>query len=167
MEWKNVIFLVLLYRFHLFLKQLAVVCFSKPGAYITHNASEPLRQFIRLQQLSLKNINIYFVLLPVNSRLPQGLLLLLLFGFFLFPIKGAVCSFVQEMLMSRERSSLADFYLPEQLNLFTCGGPCHLSSFRQCSGTLFSSENSSLIEFLQTIFLLNYIAPLQIVIFFL
>ena len=28
------------------------------------------------------------------------------------------------------------------VTLFTCGGPCHLSSFKQCSGTLFSSESS-------------------------
>ena len=29
---------------------------------------------------------------------------------------------------------------------FTCGGPCHLSSFTQCSGSLFSSENSLFIH---------------------
>ena len=26
--------------------------------------------------------------------------------------------------------------------VYMCGGPCHLPSFKQCSGTLFSSENS-------------------------
>ena len=32
------------------------------------------------------------------------------------------------------------------LTLFMCGRPCHLSSFKQCSGTLFSPENSLLIH---------------------
>ena len=32
--------------------------------------------------------------------------------------------------------------------LFICGGPCHLSSFTQCSGTFVSSENSSLYYYL-------------------
>ena len=32
-----------------------------------------------------------------------------------FNIKGAFCSFGEEMLMSRERSSLADFFLPQQI----------------------------------------------------
>ena len=30
--------------------------------------------------------------------------------------------------------------------LFICGGPCHLSSFKPCSGTLFSSESSLFIQ---------------------
>ena len=30
--------------------------------------------------------------------------------------------------------------------LFICGGPCHLSSFKQDSETLFPSENSSCIH---------------------
>ena len=32
------------------------------------------------------------------------------------------------------------------LTLFICGGPCHLSSFKRSSGTLFSSESSSFIR---------------------
>ena len=41
--------------------------------------------------------------------------------------------------------------------LFLCGGPCHLSSFKQCSGALFSSENSSFINlWKQYIFLSLY-----------
>ena len=31
--------------------------------------------------------------------------------------------------------------------LFTCGGPCHLSSFKQSSGILLSSEDSLFIQF--------------------
>ena len=32
--------------------------------------------------------------------------------------------------------------------LFVCGGPCHLSIFKQCSRTLFSSENSLFIHYM-------------------
>ena len=32
------------------------------------------------------------------------------------------------------------------LTVFICGGPCHLSSFKQCSGDLNSSENSLFIQ---------------------
>ena len=31
-------------------------------------------------------------------------------------------------------------------SLLTCGGPCHLSSFQQCSGTLFLPENTLFIH---------------------
>ena len=30
--------------------------------------------------------------------------------------------------------------------LIICGGPCHLSSFRQCSGPLYSLENSLFVQ---------------------
>ena len=48
-------------------------------------------------------------------------------------LKGALCSFGQDILIGRERP-LKDNAVSCCFPLFICGGPCHLSSFRQCSG---------------------------------
>ena len=63
------------------------------------------------------------------------------------------------VLIRSDRSPLADvFFLSKQtlfvfklnkqtdLSLFTCGGPCHPSRFKHCSGTLFSSDSSSFVH---------------------
>ena len=78
-------------------------------------------------------------------------------------VRDVLCHFGKDILIRRKRSSSTFFFffclnkLNNQidlkdnktsncLTLFICGGPCHLSSFKQCSGTLFSSENSLFIQ---------------------
>ena len=62
-----------------------------------------------------------------------------------FSLKGALCSFGEGLLIRGDESSLTEdnTYCP---TLFICVGPCHLCSFKQCSGTLFSPENSLFIQ---------------------
>ena len=72
-------------------------------------------------------------------------------------IKGALCNFGQDILMERKclnklNNTTLVAFLSEQTEInkltlkdntvsycftsFKCGGPCHLSSFTQCSGNL-------------------------------
>ena len=60
-------------------------------------------------------------------------------------IKGAWCTFGEEILVRRERSSPTDFVLILQnkihsycFSLIVCGGPCHFSGFKHCSRDVIS-----------------------------
>ena len=72
-----------------------------------------------------------------------------------FILKGALCSFLEEMFIRREKKNVMlnpfvfmtdkntqssvcfkDNAVSYCFNLLVCGGPCHLSSFKQCSGDL-------------------------------
>ena len=63
-----------------------------------------------------------------------------------FSCKGALCRFEERIFINRERFSTSVLPCLSKLNkqtlislwvtLFLCGGPCHLSSYQQCSGDL-------------------------------
>ena len=97
----------------------------------------------------------------------------------IFLLKAALCRFVEEVLIRRERSSLADFLMPKparQINspcfqdwinkltsktqfqtVFTLtifGGPCHLSSFRCSVDFIFLWEQLFLFSYGKVILIL-------------